>query len=91
MEQIVAKREIKGFRLHMVIGRFTVCSSVGVLPRDETRYENLISVPWSREPSCWIKQTWLFVELKQQYRAKRCIIKVVLWSCAVCDLVSAPW
>lgn len=63
IEQIVAKREIKGFRLHIVIGRFAVCSSVGVLPRDETRYENLINVPWSREPSSWIKQKWLFLQL----------------------------
>lgn len=30
-------------------------------------------------------------QLEQQYSAKFCIIKVVWWSCAVCDLVSAPW
>lgn len=30
-------------------------------------------------------------QLEQQYRAKLCIIKVVWWSCAVCDLVLAPW
>lgn len=28
---------MKGFRLYTVIGKFAACSSVGVLPRDETK------------------------------------------------------
>lgn len=57
-----AKRKMLGFRLYVVIGRSAVCSSVGVLPRDEARCENLISMPWSRKPSCWIRQTWLLAQ-----------------------------
>lgn len=42
--------------------RFAVCSSVAVLPQEETRCENLINMPWSGEPSCWIRQTWLLAQ-----------------------------
>lgn len=73
---------------------FTVCSSVAVLPQEETRCENLINMPWSGEPSCWIRQTWLLAQQIDSLNSStepNCIIKVVWWSCAVCDLVLAPW
>lgn len=42
--------------------RFTVCSSVAALPQEEARCENLINMPRSGKPSCWIRQTWLLAQ-----------------------------
>lgn len=42
--------------------RLTVCTFVAVLPQEEMRCENLINMPWSGEPSCWIRQTWLLAQ-----------------------------
>lgn len=76
--------------------RITVCSSVAVFPQEKARFGNLINMPSSAEPSCWIRQTWLLAQLIDSLNGSTgpnsALLRLFAWSCAVCESLSiAPW